>query len=218
MEFTIYRDLASIAFIRCTSPIPGTRFCAEGTDFSVSSAIEKCRSERIERLFQLTHPARALMLGIAAHPDAAASEENAWNEAIETLLLKRLAEHPVFFGISIALLGTRVCVGRINDRFIALALFSHSGVPTATQAVARNPLKAVLKTWAEVRNLRLYSPTVGELPIYTKANKILSGDQLSKISVRMSRQRNMVETGSLKKLFSKEQTHFVTYFTQETKE
>jgi hypothetical protein len=94
MEFTIYRDLASVPFIRCTSAIPGSRFLAEGTAFTVARAIEKCRSECIERTFQHSHPSieslfqrshllSEKMLGIGAHPDSDASAENFWNEVLD---------------------------------------------------------------------------------------------------------------------------------------
>ncbi len=215
MEFTIYRDLASIAFVRCTSPVPGTRFCAEGTGFSVIRAIDRCRSERIERLFQLTHPLRSQMVGIAAHPNAAASAENAGNEAIETLLLKQLGVTPVLYGVSFRFFGPRFFVGRVNDRFIGRVLFPHRGVTTATHAVCKNPLKAVLKAWTEVRNLHLYNPPVEDLPIYTKANRLLCEQQLSSISVRFSLRANIVETHALRRFQVRDQSHFVTYITQE---
>lgn len=96
------------------------------------------------------------MLGIAAHPEAGESEENAMNEAIETLTLESLAVSPFFFGLSFPFFGTRIFLGRVNSRYIALARFHVGGTPTATQSVGRNPFTVLLKAWTEVRNLRLY--------------------------------------------------------------
>lgn len=216
MEFTIYRDLSSIAFVRCISPIPGTKIFAEGTGFSVATALAKCRSESIESQFQLSHPLRANILGIAAHPKAGAAEENAWNETLETLALEHLAESPVFFGISLFLFQTQLCLGRINDRYLALALFTHQGVPTATQAVSKNPLTSLLKAWSEVRNLRLYDPDPRKLTAYTKANRILSGEQISQIVIKPSFQANVVSIVGLKNFRHQEQNHHITYFIKET--
>lgn len=215
MEFTIYRDLASIAFVRCVSPIPGTRIHAEGTGFSVGHAMAKCRSECIESQFQLSHPLGPQMLGIAAHPDAKSSAENAWNETLETLVLTELAKTSVFFGISISIFQTKLCLGRAQDRFIALALFSHLGVPTATQAVSSNPFKALVKAWAEVRNIRIYNPPASRLPTYTKANRLLSATQLSGIHVEPSLQKNIADVIGLKKFQLQDQNHHITYFIQE---
>jgi hypothetical protein len=215
MEFTIYRDLASIAFVRCTTPIPGTRIRAEGVSFSVGRAIAKCRSERIESLLQLSHPLCHQILGIAAHPVATASSENAWNEALETLFLERLRHVPIIYGLNFRLLGVKMVVGRLNDRFIALAFFHHRKTPTATQAVGRNPFGVLLKAWTEVRNLRLYNPPAVALPTYTKANRILANDQFSRITTSFSLRTNTVNTDSLQKFQSKEDFHYITFFIQE---
>jgi len=215
MEFTIYRDLTSIAFVRCISPIPGTRIHAEGIGFSVGHAMAKCRSECIESQFQLSHPLGAHMLGIAAHPDAKSSAENAWNETLETLVLMKLAKSSVFYGISVSIFQAKLCLGRAQDRFIALALFSHLGVPTATQAVSNNPLMALVKAWGEVRNIRIYNPPASNLPTYTKANRLLSASQLSSISVEPSLQTNAAVVSDLKQFQHQDQNHHITYFIQE---
>ncbi len=217
MEFTVYRDLASIAFVRCISPIPGTSICAEGTGFSIASAIAKCRSESIESQFHLSHPLRSNILGIAAHPDAAASEENAWNETLETLVLEHLARSPIFYGFSIPFFNAKLCLGRVNDRFIAIAFFNHRNVPTATQAVSKNPLIALVKTWSEVRNLRLYNPDPSSLPAYTKANRILNFSQLSNIKTTASFRSNDAANTNIKKNQIESENHLITYFIKEIK-
>ncbi len=216
MEFAIFRDLASIAFIRCTSPIPGTCIHAEGTGFSVARAVAKCRSECIESQFQLSYPNGAHMFEIAAHPDSNSSTDNAWNETLETLVLKELAKSSVFYGISISIFQTRICLGRVQDRFIALALFSQHGAPTGTQAVSKNPLKALIKAWSEVRNIRIYNPSASKLPTYTKANRFLSAGQLSSIAVNPSFQKNTAIASGLKRFQHQDRNHHITYFIQET--
>jgi hypothetical protein len=86
MEFLVYRDIASIAYVRCISPVPGTQFNAEGAGFSIGSAKEKCRSEAIERSFVRDLPEKNQVLGVAAHPVEASATENAFSETLETLL------------------------------------------------------------------------------------------------------------------------------------
>ena len=213
MEFTIYRDLASLAFVRCTTPIPGTRYFAEGVGFSVARAIAKCRSERIEASYQLRHPLRSQIFGIAAHPEAGPSSENAWNESLETLILMRMRHDPVLLGFGFNFFGSKMLIGRVNDRFVAIALFCHRNVPTATQAVGKNPLWALLKAWTEVRNLKLYNPSPAILPNYTKANRILSAEQLSRITTVLSSKPNFVDTDALQRFQSKVESHYITFFT-----
>ena len=216
MEFTVFRDLASIAFIRCTSPIPGTRIHAEGTAFTPARAIAKCRSEKIEAQFQIAHPLRSTILGIAAHPNAEQSIENAWNETLETLVLEQLTKTPIFYGASFSFFGVKLALGRVEDRFFSIALFDHHGTPTATQAVSKNPLKALLKAWTEVRNLRLYNPTPTDLTSYTKANHILSAVQISNISISAKFRKNAVASKTLNRFQHEDQSHYITYFTKET--
>lgn len=215
MEFTLYRDLASLAFVRCISPIPGTKIYAEGTGFSVTRAIAKCRSESIESEFQLSHPLRKQMLGIAAHPKSHEALENAWNETLETLVLMQLVRSPVFYGLRISIFQVRLGLGRVKDRFIAIALFSHAGIPTATQAVSKNPFKALLKAWSEVRNIRLYKPAPSALATYTKANRLIDADTLTKIAIKLSFRKNTAETASLKHFQHHVQNHHIAYFIQE---
>jgi ferric-dicitrate binding protein FerR (iron transport regulator) len=214
MIFKIHKDLASVAFVRCVSPIPGSDFHAEGTSFFVDRAIEKCRSEVVEGRFQLAHPLRNKMAGIAAHPDRSASVENAWNEAIETLVLEALRDKPVFRGTAMSIAGIRMYVGRVNDRFVALAIFIHNGVPTVTQSVGRNVLKTILKAWGEVRNVRIYDPSAARLATYTKANRIMTGDQILRIA-SIPFGANFVDTNRLRKFQHQEDQHIITYFIQE---
>lgn len=216
MEYTIYRDLPSIAFVRCVSAIPGTRIHAEGTGFSVSRAIAKCRSEWIESKFQISHPKRAEIVGIAAHPHADESRKHAWNEALETLVLEQLAQKQTFYGFSLSLFSGKLCLGRVQDRFIALAIFSHKGTPTVTQAVSRNPFKAMLKAWSELRNVRIYNPDPKNLPAYNKGNRILSSPLLKRITVRQSFRKNSAATQYLRQFQVNDQDHTITYFLKET--
>lgn len=77
MEFVLYKDFESIAFVRCMSPISGSGYYAEGVGFSISTAVAKCKSERIEREFCLEQGPHFQCLGIAAHPIFEHSLENA---------------------------------------------------------------------------------------------------------------------------------------------
>ena len=110
----------------------------------------------------------------------------------------------------------KLCLGRVSNRFIAIALFTYEGAPTATQAVSKNPLKALLKTWAEVRNIRLYNPQADQLPKYTKANRILSALQLSEISIGSWFRKNPGSTDGLHHFLVRDQNHHIAYFTKET--
>ncbi len=105
MEFQAYRDLASLAFVRCISPIPGSTNHAEGVGFSLRTATEKCRSEVLERSFvrTLTTEQQSQILGIAAHPEEKAAEEHAWCESLETIFLEALAEGRSLRGLTMSL-------------------------------------------------------------------------------------------------------------------
>jgi hypothetical protein len=154
------------------------------------------------------------MAGIAAHPNAEESSENAWNEALETLLLEKLKVAPSFGGIATSLMGVRMFVGSMNDRYAALAIFFHNGMPAAVQAVSRNPFKAILKTWGEVRNFRIYNPSPSSIPTYTKANRIMTNDQILRITLGRLKS-NLVETSFLRQFQKQADTHVITYFTNE---
>lgn len=212
MNFIIFRDLPSIAFVRCLAPIEGSRLHAEGTGFLVSRAIAKCRSEAIEGEFQLSHPDRNRMLGIAAHPLAAQAQENAYNEALESLVLKQVALSGVFHGVSVEIGGITFCLGRATDRFIAFFTFTHLGVRTATQAVSKNPFVALLRAWSEIRNLRLYRPHPSSLPYYTRANRFVGADRLSAIRTSASLKNNLPQIPELKFHQQTFKGHFVSYF------
>ncbi len=217
MEFTVFRDLASIAFIRCIAPIPGTGIYAEGVGFSVLSSVARCRSELIESQFQLKHAAKNDIAGIAAHPIADESDENAFNESLESLFLQAIAKNPQFWGWSVSLLGIRFSLARVNDRFISLAIFRHEGMLTATQAVSRNPLRAMLRAWTEVRNIRIYQPRSDGLSAYTKANKYLTAKTLADIKTIPSFSKNEVSVKNLVRFQHKEKSHYVTYYQQESR-
>lgn len=213
MKFRVYRDLRSIVFVRCISRIPNSAIYAEGVAFTVKTALEKCRSEAIEAVFQLAHPQKEKMLGIAAHRDLGAAKEHARNEALETLLLLRLSENPLFSGFPIMGGSVRLWLGRIEGRFAALALFKHQGILTATQAVSKNPFSALLRAWAEVRNLRIYNPI--DLTRYTKANRFLTQGQLRAIHRASLGFSNQVPVSSLYEFQAKFRTHNIVYYTQE---
>lgn len=216
MDFTIFRDLASIAFVRCHSPIPGTQYHAEGSAFSVANAVAKCRSEHAEGTFQLAHPLRRHMLGIAAHPESRAATENAWNETLETLVLEQVAVSGRFYGFSLTFLGIKMCLGKVADRFVAIALFAHRGAPTATQAVSKNPLKALLKAWTEFRNVQIYNPAPANLKQYTKANRLLTELKIANLQLIPKLRTNPVSKDRLKRVEQMNQTHHITYFIKET--
>jgi hypothetical protein len=217
MVFNIYTDLASIAFVRCISRVPNSNILAEGTSFSVAGAIAKCRSEAAEAEYQLKHPLRADMLGIAAHPIHRHAITHAWNESLESLMLIHLANERQFFGITFTIRNTKFLIGRILDRFIAIAVFNHRNQITATQAVSKNPLSALLKSWSEFRNLKIYNPPACSLPSYTKANRYMTQDQLGNIQVSISARKNSINSKNLQSFQDKQNEHHIAYYIQEIK-
>ncbi len=213
MEFLVYRDIASIAYVRCISPIPGTSVNAEGAGFSIGSAKAKCRSEAIERSFVRDLPEKNLVLGIAAHPIEASAIENAFCETLETLMLEKLKQK-AFNGIPLWHGSKKLWIGRINKRWITLFIFPHDGALSAVGCVSRKVFKSILKSWSEYRNLKIYKPSARELPRYTRANRILGSHRISQLRINFSFRENFIPTEA--KLNSvKFQNHFVSYFLKE---
>jgi hypothetical protein len=214
MEFTIYRDFASVAFVRCISPISSTKVFAEGSGFSVSTAMEKCRSEVVERELQLSLSDPSSVLGIAAHPSLVSAKENAWNEVLETLLLERLRSQS-FFGLPLCWGEQKFWLGRIQDRFAAIAIFPHDGSTAGVQCIDRNPLKAILKTWTERRNLTIYNPPASSLLSYTKANRILSAEGLRAAQFRLTLAPNQISVPQLSMHCDQRGNRHIVFFTKE---
>ena len=215
MEFTIYRDLASIAFVRCTSPIPGTIFHAEGTAFSIARAVAKCRSEIIERKFLLRLTGKDQLAGIAAHPDLTEAQNHAWSESLETLFLERLATSKIFRGVSLLPGKRKIWLGKVAHHYICFGIFPYSDGLAAAQSVSRNPFKALLQTWAEIRNIEIYQPNYNTLSTYTKANRILGQAGLSTLSIKLSFRENSTSPTRLSKHTFNENEHSIVYFKKE---
>lgn len=216
MDFQIFRDSASIAFVRCISQISDSGVYAEGTAFTVHTAKERCRSEVIERTFIRSLPERTqrTILGIAAHPEARRASENAWCETLETLFLEAIRAGAKPSGLTLSLpLGTTLFLSRIDGRWIALLRFPHHGRLGLAQAVSTRLSSSLLKAWGERRNLQLYRPAPSRLSTYTRGNRIL-GDRIDSLCLTPGLKRIRVS----KNLFSEHTTHdgshFVTYFTK----
>jgi hypothetical protein len=141
MELLIHRALRSIMFVRCLTPIDGKHVHAEGTAFSTTTAIAKCRSETVERRFLANYELRSRVIGIAAHPRPEESQENAFTEALETLLLESLRDKNIFTGIPLWNFRTKIWLGCTKGRFICLITFPYANAGVATQAVSRNPIR-----------------------------------------------------------------------------
>jgi hypothetical protein len=215
VEFTIYRDLASIAFVRCTSPIKGTNLHAEGTAFSIGRAVAKCRSEIIERTFLLHLSGKDQVAGIAAHPNLADAQNHAWSESIETLFLESLAISKVFRGIPLLPGKRKIWLGRVAHHYVCLGIFPYSDGLAAAQSVSRNPFKALFQTWAEIRNIEIYQPNYNTLSTYTKANRILGQAGLNTVSIKLSFRENPTSPTRLSKYTFKESEHSIVYFKKE---
>jgi hypothetical protein len=217
MRFHAYRDLASISFVRCTSSVPGADYNAEGTSFSLKRAIEKCRSEVIERTFhrQLTSSEKARLVGIAAHPEPQASERHAWEESLETFFLEQLAsEHPPQ-GVKIPLWGGGcIVIARIEQNWISLFCFAHDNSYAIVQAVSKSLLFSLLKSWTELRNIKIYRPAGKNLSRYTKGNLLLEGIA-PELRVRPGLKNNMAPGIQLTKVQQMIGKHCVTYYRKE---
>lgn len=203
MEFRIHRDMRSLMFVRCIARIPGSELHAEAAAFSIPTAIEKCRSESEERGFLAIYPRKRFVLGIAAHPDAAHSKENAISEALETLVLHRLVASNVFYGIPILRGERRIWLGRTSGRFFCLISFPYLNSTSATHAVSRNPFTAILRAWTEYRNIKIYQPRQGSISTYTKANRILGPKRISALRLKVTAKALKVDlSGTIEKTFS----------------
>jgi hypothetical protein len=219
MKFHIYRDLASIAFVRCTSPVAEAGYNAEGVAFQVGTAIERCRSEVLEREFhlKLNQAERASILGIAAHPNKVASAAHAWNEVVESKFLEQLAIPERVSGFKVPLpSGGFVLVSRFASRWVCLLCFPHDGSYAVVQAASLRLVPAMLKAWTELRNIKLYKPGAGDLPLYTKGNRLLQRT-LPKIQVRPGLSKNYLPPSQrFTKVVRKVGRHFITYYKEET--
>jgi len=210
MTFSIYRDLSSIAFIRCTSKIEGTSNLAEGTGFSIKSALEKCFSEKIERSFQVQNQIKAL--GIAAHKNPVLSEAHALYETLETLMLKKIVANRAVHGFSILKTkNIKIYCSKVNKFWFSFIIGKHNGSLVYTYATRSTLIKSVLQSWSEYRNIKFYNITPADQLTYTKANKFFQNFEPQLIHSFKTQQINISQ---LKKFVHKEQQHFITYFTQ----
>ena len=217
MQFHAYRDLASISFVRCTSAVPGADYNAEGTSFFLKRAIEKCRSEVIERTFHRALPGleTARLVGIAAHPEPLASERNAWEESLETFFLEQLASKRPPEAVKIPLWnGGCILIARIEKKWISLICFGHDNSYAIVQAVSEYFLLSLLKSWTELRNIKIYRPSGKSLERYTKGNHLLGGI-VPGLRVRIGLKSNRVPSVTLSKIQQKIGQHYVTYFKRE---
>lgn len=155
MDFKVFADPLSLSFIRCIGRIPGSAFYAEGTGFTVQSAVDKCRSEVIERSFQIR--IHLSPLGIAAHPDKTASEKHAFYEAIETLVLEGISESKKFQGIPLFLSkDMKLYCTKVNGLWFSLLAGKHAGRLTYSYSARPNLFRSILQSWCEYRNLTFY--------------------------------------------------------------
>jgi hypothetical protein len=207
VEFTLYRDLTSIRPIRCTSKIDGSENLAEGTAFLAGKAIEKCRSERIEREFQIRN--RIYPLGIAAHRNARASKGNAYREALETMLLKKIASAGVIHGVLLFRFSRiGVYCTRINDSWFTLLKGEHKETPIYTYAARRTILSSILQSWTEYRNIKFYDVDRRDLLTYSKANLLFSSKPLE---FKFSLTREKISLDRTHAVTVPVGEHFVTY-------
>ncbi len=103
LKFHVRRDFAALRFIRVSCELPGVKYGAAGAGFSLPTAIAKCRSERIERSFELLEllPKGVVPSGIAAHPAADKALRAAYMEATEHFLTDAFCKSKVVSGHSL---------------------------------------------------------------------------------------------------------------------
>jgi hypothetical protein len=205
----IYRDFSSIAPIRCTAKIDGSPFYAEGTGFSVHRAMEKCLSELAEANFQVRNKIKAL--GIAAHRDALKSERHAYLEALETVMLNRIAADRTMKGFAVInTANLKIWCTKINGFWFSMLTGKHHSSSVFTYAARTSLISSILQSWSEYRNIKFYNVGAGQLANYTKANKLFQSFTPSLI---ISFKEHQIDTSYFKKLVHQESSHVVTYFT-----
>jgi hypothetical protein len=224
MEFLISKDFASIAFIRCAALIPGSDKYAEGAGFTVSTAMEKCRSELAERQFYLEKRISSggtfTCLGMAAHPEMIAAKEHAYLETQEYLAVEELAKNLEFRGLPIWNgESLKIWVSRTWDSFWAIVVFKYRGRTFATQSAARSRRKALLKAWAEYRKIFVFSPSVEHYASATLLNQKLGSARIEKIKFTPSFGREIsAPMPSLTTTIEKRGTRFVAYVSPQSSE
>ncbi|MCO5143641.1 MAG: hypothetical protein M9962_11175 [Oligoflexia bacterium] len=215
MSYLVYRDFRSIAFIRCVKKISELGYAAEGVGFSLSTAKEKCLSELIERLFthSLLITEQRLILGIAAHPIESRATENALNEALETLFLEKLNHNEFCYGITFSFFKNhKIFISRVNNRWLSAISFPYQDTTAMVQSVSSSLISSVLKSWTELRNIKIYQPL--KLSNYTRANKIFK-DRIKDFRLIFSLRKNLINTKNLLKFMDIKNYRYIVYFKKE---
>lgn len=171
MDFILYPDKSIFPAIRCISKIQGSSAYAEGVGFSANAAIEKCRSERIEREYQ---SAKSISpIGIAAHYTPEKAIAHARIEAIETLTLEAMSVRKKISAIH--LINTRrlsLSILKVNGMWFSLARGQHKGQTVYTHACRKSLIQSILHAWIELRSVSFFKVPRSILSEYTKANQL----------------------------------------------
>jgi len=171
MHFEIRRDFCAVRFVRASSLVEGFGIYAGGAGFSIPSAIARCRSEHIERGFQLAalKPQGIKPEGIAAHPDATRASEHAYYEAVESFLAEGLARTKQFEGVPL-LHAPRFkwWVQRLDCGWASTIVADIGGACFVSSAAKSSLPSALLKNWEEYRNPLFHGLNSEDLENYTK--------------------------------------------------
>jgi len=190
MQISIHRDLSAIRFVRCFAQLPNKSIGAGGAGFTLAAAAARCRSEYSERIFydDVLRPASILPEGMAAHPKSKdAATRSAYYEALETHYLRSLKTNKSIGAIQlIGLKNFELYIKPLNVGTLAFIRCQYRGIPMLFYTVRGSVISSILKVWEEYRNPYFYDIPKEMVPNYTKAQKLLGADLISKIRFNRS--------------------------------
>ncbi len=177
MQLRIYFNLFAIYFIRCVSRVPNKNINAAGAGFTLKSAIQKCRSELIERSYAVNehHSNSETIIGIAAHPVESQAFENAIQEAVEDQFVEEVVKSKkIYSKIKLSIFRTSFCLCRSNFGYIAVFKGHLNKNQFAVTSAKRSAIRSILKAWEEYSSVYYFKPNETDLKSYTKINKKLN--------------------------------------------
>ena len=191
MRFSIYRDLSSIQFVRCFALLPNQDFGVGGAGFTLKTAVAKCKSEYVERLFQIEGLSKARMplLGIAAHPvSEQLADESALFEAAESLMLKRIKKEMKFLGVRIFSIGKfSLYLTRVDGfGYFGLLRGAYLGKPLLAYSSRKSILQTLLKLWEEFRNPFFHKMSLDYFRSFSKSTILFSDEEALDLRFRHS--------------------------------
>ena len=171
MDIILSKDFFSVQPFIAKTPILGSNYYARGSGFIPLTAIAKAYSEKVEREYEKSLPMNQNILAIAAHTKKENAQENAKNELLEELMVKKIKTVKLFSGMVINIGGVKIRLARLNNRWFSLMQFKLRGQVSMTSSVRVTLIQCLLSSWTEARELMISKPR--DFRVFTRPNKHL---------------------------------------------